>query len=139
MKHNLFGIVIILILASVSITFATDPVVIANKDVATTSINQKLLVNIYLGKTTKWEDGSMIVPVLLQRGAIHEAFLSTYIKQSASQFNGFWTKAVFTGTGVPPKSFASEEELLNYVANTSGAIGYVSAASGTVKSLTVSP
>lgn len=139
MKRNLFGFIAILVLASVSITFAADPVIIANKDVATASVDQKLVQNIYLGKTTKWDDGAKIVPVLLQSGATHEAFLATYIKQSASQFNGFWTKAVFTGTGTPPKSFSSEQELVDYVANTSGAVGYTSTPSDAVKTLSITP
>jgi hypothetical protein len=34
---------------------------------------------------------------------------------------------VFTGKGSMPKSFASDAEILKYVAKTPGAIGYVSA------------
>jgi hypothetical protein len=34
---------------------------------------------------------------------------------------------VFTGNGTPPKQFATQQELLEYVATTAGAIGYLDA------------
>ena len=34
---------------------------------------------------------------------------------------------VFTGNGTPPKQFKTEQELLEYVTETEGAIGYIDA------------
>jgi hypothetical protein len=33
---------------------------------------------------------------------------------------------VFTGKGIPPKSFASETDLVDFVASTPGSVGFVS-------------
>jgi ABC-type phosphate transport system substrate-binding protein len=38
----------------------------------------------------------------------------------------YFRTLVFTGKGSPPKSFATTDEIIQYVANTEGAIGYVS-------------
>ena len=50
-----------------------------------------------------------------------------------------WRKAVFTGQGAMLKELSSESALLDYVAATPGAIGYVSRVSSpdSVKVLTV--
>ena len=45
---------------------------------------------------------------------------------------------MFTGKGNPPKSFDTEEALIDYVAKTSGTIGYVSTTAIKVKQVNVS-
>jgi len=40
---------------------------------------------------------------------------------------GVWKKVIFTGLGTPPKIVSTEAEMIQYVASTKGAIGYISA------------
>ncbi|MBN2064617.1 MAG: hypothetical protein JW745_07420, partial [Sedimentisphaerales bacterium] len=42
-----------------------------------------------------------------------------------SQFINSWKKLVFSGKSKMPKDFATEKEMVEYIAKTSGAIGYV--------------
>ncbi len=81
---------------------------------------------IYLGKRSRWSDRSAVVPSMLSGGDVHETFVSEMLGRSVSRFDSFWKQAVFTGKGIPPKSFDSEEAILAFVASTPGAIGYVS-------------
>ena len=37
-----------------------------------------------------------------------------------------WQRQIFSGKGVPPVEFSSEEDLLFFVSETPGAVGYVS-------------
>ena len=103
-------------------------VIIANPDLNDNSIEQRDLQRIYLGKQTLWEDNTSIVPVMLKSGPLHDEFIEGYIDRSVQRFVTYWRQMVFTGKGVPPKSFASESDLVDFVARTPGSVGYVSSA-----------
>jgi hypothetical protein len=49
------------------------------------------------------------------------------VNKSFAKWNAHWKRMVFTGNGTPPKQFDTQQELLEYVAETEGAIGYVDA------------
>jgi hypothetical protein len=70
--------------------------------------------------------GAAVVPVLAAGGATHDAFLKTYVGKSDQALRNHFKSLVFTGKGSMPKSFASEADVVKYVASTKGAIGYVS-------------
>ncbi len=103
-----------------------DLVIIANLDLTDNSIGQRELKRIYLGKQTKWGDGTSIVPVMLKSGPLHDEFIEGYIDRSVQRFVTYWRQMVFTGKGMPPKSFTSESDLVDFVARTPGSVGYVS-------------
>ncbi len=119
--------------------YAGDIVIIANKNVAESSLSGEDVKNIFLAKKKKWGSGQAIDFVVLKGGAVQEGFLKQYAKKTPSQFKRYFKTLVFTGKGKPPKSFATEKELAGYVSATEGAIGYVSsgAASGSVKTIQV--
>ena len=114
-----------IILPAPGIAADVGVMVITNHSVKKNSITQKDLEKIYLGKKTRWDNGKKIVPVILDDRDIHENFLSKYIKKSPEQFNNYWKRQVFTGRGKELKSFNSLEETIDYIKNTSGAIGYI--------------
>lgn len=118
---------------------AGDIIVIGNKSVAESKLAKSDIKKIYLGTKTTWSDKKKIVFVTQDNTSVSEPFLKTYVKKSVSQFSSYWKSKVFTGQGTPPKSFASDEELVQFVAQTEGAIGYVSSNEGldNVKILTV--
>jgi len=64
--------------------------------------------------------------VLLKAGAVQSAFLGEFIGKSDTAFRAGWRSLVFSGQGAMPKAFDSEAALVEYVAVTPGAIGYVS-------------
>jgi ABC-type phosphate transport system substrate-binding protein len=94
---------------------------------------------IFTGEKTRFADGSHAVPVILKGGAVHEVFLTKHVGESPDEFRAQWRKAVFTGQGSMPRAFESEAALIAYVANTQGALGYVSRVSATanVKVITI--
>ncbi len=119
--------------------YAGDIVIIANKNVAESSLSSEEVKNIFLFKKKKWGNGQSIDFVVLKDGAVQEGFLKNYAKKTPSQFKRYFKTLVFTGKGKPPKSFATEAELIGYVASTEGAIGYASsgAKTGSVKTIQV--
>lgn len=103
-----------------------DVVIIANPQVPDTTLSPGELEKIFLGKSTKWSDGKKIRFVNLKGGDVHETFTKEYTGKTAIQYTNYWRKRVFTGKGRMPTTFGTEEKLLDYVAQTPGAIGYVS-------------
>ena len=94
---------------------AGEIVVVANPDVPEEIILGRDLQRIYLGKRTTWPDKSSIVPVMLKSGPVHGEFVEDLVGRSEHRFASYWRQMVFTGKGVPPKSFASEDELVDFV------------------------
>lgn len=118
---------------------ADELLIIANSGVSQTEIAGKDLGNMFLGKKNSWEGGQKVVPVTLDSGSTHDSFLKAFIKKSSSQFSTFWKQAVFTGQGIPPKSVSSEADVVKFVSENAGAVGYILASTphDGVKVLTV--
>lgn len=120
-----------------------DVLVVVNKGVAISAISSAELRDIFTGVRSRFDDGTRAVPVLLKGGPAHEVFVRKHVGDEPDEFRSGWRKAVFTGQGSMPKEFNSETALLEYVAQTPGAIGYVSQVTERgslhVKVLTVSP
>jgi ABC-type phosphate transport system substrate-binding protein len=125
MKH--IGIYLLWILILSSGTAWAEMQFIAHKDAPETTLSQKDIQEIFLGKRAQWQDNSAIHPVTVQDEELHNAFLAQYIKKTESKWNAYWRRLVFTGTGTPPPQFETEQELVQYVVKTKGAIGYVDA------------
>jgi hypothetical protein len=114
------------LVACCSAASAQDVVLVANKDVRISEIRDADLRAIFTGEKTRFADGSHAVPVTLKGGPAHEVFLRNHLGENPDQFRAQWRKVVFTGQGAMPRAFASESSLLEYVAVTPGAVGYVS-------------
>lgn len=125
----------VLMLATPFDASADDIIVVANPSVPTDTLAQDEIQSIFLGEIVKWSNNQMITVVTLQDEEMHERFLEKYIRRTPFQFNNVWRRILFTGKGKPPEKMKSQEELLEYVAKTAGAIGYVS--SGLIGTKTV--
>jgi hypothetical protein len=106
-------------------TVAADVQVIANPGIAVAAISSDDVKQIFLGDKTTI-GGAAVEPVLAQSGATHELFLKTFVGKSDQALRTHFKSLVFTGKGSMPKAFASDAEIVRYVAATRGAIGYVS-------------
>jgi len=109
-----------------SAVWSAEIYILANPGVPDKSLEKESIERIYLGKKSQWSNGSRIIPVVLKSGSTHSAFVKKYLDRDASQFSTYWKQAVFTGRGMPPKSFDTEAELVEFVSETPGAIGYTS-------------
>ncbi len=120
--------IVIYLLASFFLIVAVshaDVLVITNKSVNEKSIPKTDIQNIFLGKLSKWGNNTKIRCAISKNEALHGAFLKAYVRRRPRQFIAHWKMMLFTGKGVPPKRFATTEELIEYVVVTKGAIGYI--------------
>jgi ABC-type phosphate transport system substrate-binding protein len=107
-----------------------DIKVIANPDVGAVSATSAEIKAVFLGTKDSLSDGSHVQPVIL-KGSPCDSFARSYIGKSGAGLVTYYRELVFSGTGVIPKMFASENELIAYVSRTRGAIGYVSSGTAT--------
>jgi hypothetical protein len=119
---------------------AQDVLLVVSKDSQISEISASDVRAIFTGTKTRFADGSHATPVTLKGGPAQEVFLRNYVGERPDEFRAQWRKAVFTGQGAMPRAFDSEAALIEFVAATPGALGYVSRISSgqnTVKTLTV--
>jgi len=114
-----------------------EVVVIANPGVKASSVSKGELSDVFTGSSSSLKDGSHVTPVLLKAGAVQEAFLSEFIGKSDGAFRAGWRSLVFSGQGAMPKTIDSEAALVDYVASTPGAIGYIGKATAHDKVKTI--
>jgi ABC-type phosphate transport system substrate-binding protein len=109
-----------------SLSEAQDVLVIANKDVPVDALSRNEIKSIFLGEKIKWNNDSKITFVILKT-EVHDLFLKEYLGNTAAQYLNYWKKMVFTGKSKSPKSFSDTEKLIDYIAETGGAVGYLPA------------
>jgi ABC-type phosphate transport system substrate-binding protein len=119
----------LLAIAAMAVTGAQAQVmVIANPGVKAADVSKNDLRDVFSGAASSLKDGSQVTPVLLKAGAASDAFLSAYIGKPDGAFRAGWRSLVFSGQASMPKTVESESAMVDYVAHTPGAIGYVSSA-----------
>ncbi len=67
------------------------------------------------------------MPVLLKDGAVHEEMLALYVGRTDLALRATWRSLLFSGQANIPKTLSSETAMVEYVAHTPGAIGYIAA------------
>jgi len=100
--------------------------VIANSSVTFEQLKLKDLRSIYTMKKRLWAEGEPVsVFVYSGDNSIHKAFCRELLKVFPRQLESVWYRLVYSGTGASPIRVNSEAEMLERVANTPGAIGYL--------------
>lgn len=99
--------------------------VIVNKSVPLKSASATEIANIYQLKVRSWNDESRITVFnLKQDGKVKGAFYD-YIKLNPLNLRKLWLRLQFTGEATPPEAIESQDEMVQKVATTPGAIGFV--------------
>jgi ABC-type phosphate transport system substrate-binding protein len=105
---------------------------IANPSVSAGTVAADHVSQIFLKKTDKWPDGSGAVPVDQKVGSsVREAFSQAVHQRSAAAVDAYWQKRIFSGRGLPPLTKGSDAEVVAFVRDTPGAVGYVSSGAST--------
>lgn len=124
----LICLTVVVLVSTRAMSSVSTVVVIVHPELSIDTLAVEELQLMYLGKRSRWPDDTKVRPALIKSGAIHESFVNDVLDRTPAKFNSYWKQLVFTGKGVPPKSFASEQDLIEYVMATPGAVGYVSPA-----------
>lgn len=87
-------------------------------------MNVDMIHKIFMGKMLTAE-GVFLTPVNLKSSALRARFLQTFLKQSDDQYAAYWMVRRHIGKGLPPRELDSSAEVVHFVQNTPGAIGYI--------------
>lgn len=129
----------ILLFVSAGKAAINGPVLIVHPDVPVDSLERREIRDIFLGETSRWPNQERITFVTLKTRQVHETFLSEYVGRTSSQYDIYWKKKVFSGQGRMPKSMDSPEAVIEFVASTRGAVGYLPAGTsvGNAKAISI--
>jgi ABC-type phosphate transport system substrate-binding protein len=125
-KLILFALLVLL--ASVAPAQAQEFRVVVNEANPVKSLTQAELARIFLKKTTEWPAGGRITAVDLGRSAsTRESFSKAIHGRGVSAIESHWQQQIFAGKDVPPPEKPSDADVLAFVKDNAGGIGYVSA------------
>jgi ABC-type phosphate transport system substrate-binding protein len=100
--------------------------IIVNPQVKGSQIPRTSLSSIFLGRVPRWSDGSEVHPVDQSlRSTLRVAFSNDVHQQGLMEIQVYWQREIARGR-VPPPVKSSDDAVVEYVASTPGAIGYVS-------------
>lgn len=103
--------------------------IIVNKGSEVTSLSSKQAKNIFLGKKSKFPNGSKAVPVDQSEGsAARSTFTSKVLGKSQSQISAYWSKMIFSGKASPPKTVKDDAAVKAHVGSNPDAVGYIDSA-----------
>lgn len=103
-------------------THAQNVIVIGHTSLS--KLNTTTVQRIYTGKAIK-VDGVHVTAVNLKSGELRDRFLQRFLNQDEDKYTAYWTVRRFIGKGIPPKELSSAAEVIDFVQNTPGAIGYI--------------
>ena len=100
--------------------------VIAHKSVPVDTIKKSELLDFYTADVKKWINGEkVIVNDLKPKGEVKKIFYK-FLGKTPSRMKSIWLRNMLSGEGDPPEALKSEEEMLQKIAATPGAIGFLS-------------
>ena len=115
----------LMILFCCTVGYAADVILITNKSNPVSSVSTTDAKNMFLGKKSRWSDGSAVTAFTQKDVAVTDSFAKNFVKKSSQQFYMHWRKAVFTGKGTPPVEVENSEQMKKIVASKTGAVGYI--------------
>jgi ABC-type phosphate transport system substrate-binding protein len=99
--------------------------VVVNSGVPGKAIPKRLVADIFLRRSSKWADGTAIQPVdQMSSAPARLAFNRSILGLSALDVQQYWVGQIAKGK-VPPPVKKTDEEVIAFVAENAGAIGYV--------------
>jgi hypothetical protein len=129
MNKILFALLFVASASIFAVQAKAQVIVIANPGVKASEISKSDLRDVFNGSATSLKDGGRVVPILLKAGTTNEEFLQAYIGKSDTAYRAGWRSLVFSGQASMPKSLDTDAAVVDFVAHSAGAIGYISKAS----------
>ena len=100
--------------------------IVTNPGVTEKTLSVNSLRSIFSMRLKTWSDGTKIrVFVLSDEDQLHQIVSKEKLNVFPYQLRSTWDRLVFSGTGQAPIKVNSSEEMLDKVASTPGAIGYL--------------
>ncbi len=121
-----------LLLTGGLVSIAEEPAsfnIIVHASNPATQLAKEDISNMFLKKVKQWkESGEAVLPIdLIEDSSIRAQFSESIHGRKISSIKAYWQKQIFSGRGVPPEEKKSEDDVLKYISENLGAIGYIAA------------
>lgn len=123
---RLLPIMLLLMLAPATSADQRQVALIVHPDVDTRTLTRDNARAIFAMRQRTWPDGQAVrVFVLPGSHAVHGRFTKEHLAVYPHQLQLAWDRMVFSGTGQAPNRVSSQAEMLERIATTPGALGYL--------------
>ena len=96
----------------------------ANPD---TALSISKLSRMFTKKATRWSNGMLVLPVdQPEQSALRRIFTKAVHGKDINAIKAYWQIQIFSGRGVPPPEKRSDHDVVEYVKDHRGAVGYIS-------------
>jgi hypothetical protein len=110
------ALAVLLLLVSTVAAEAAQFKVIVNRSAKSDSLTKQQVSDLFLKKTTKWPDGTVVAAVdQPDSSAVREAFSKEIHGKPASAVKSYWNKQIFSGRDLPPLEKKTDAEVVAYV------------------------
>ena len=119
----------VLLLGAATSLSAADPsvAIVVHPDNGIRSVSRSELSKIFLKRLRTWQDGTMAEPVdQLPDSETRRAFTRLVHRRDVVTIEVYWKRMIFSGRAVPPPEVTTDQQVLDFVRSTRGAVGYVS-------------
>lgn len=100
-------------------------VVAASRNVSNDWISGDELRSMFLGRTTRWNDGRRVSLVLIKKDKNTDAFMKYHFGRTFSQLRDYWEHNLYAGKGQMPPVFESVSEAAAFISENDGAVGFL--------------
>ena len=108
--------------------WAADPTVLVIGHAALPRLDTATVARLYTGRAIEVGGTAVTVVNATPRSPLRLRFLAAVLQQDEDNYGAYWTVRRHVGKGVPPRELGSNAEVIQFVQNTPGAVGYIDAA-----------
>lgn len=119
-------VILFFLLATGAFSASAQVAVIAHKDVPADQLDARTIQAFYELEESKWRDNSRVVPFDLKDGVSVTEHFYAALGRKHKDFKKMWLRKKLSGEGQPPSQLNSDAEMIQKVAATPGALGFVS-------------
>jgi hypothetical protein len=125
-RRGLFAAVFALSLSSLALPARADVFVVVPTASSVHAMSQKELVDLYMGRSRAFPDGTFALPFDLPRDHPgRAAFYQALTGMELAQINSYWSRLMFSGQTLPPQPLPGEAAMADLVRRNPSAVGYV--------------
>lgn len=124
--RRIFSMWGLLFFCLVANTAWAEVVVVVSTQNPTETLSRAELRDIYLGRLNRLSNGAAVEPVDQRESSpAYSEFYRHYLEMSPSQIKAHRSKLIFTGRGQPPALVTDDSAMVNTIATSPLAIGYL--------------
>ena len=125
-RRSLAAALATLWLSALALPAQADVFVIVPTSSTVKAMSQKELVDLYMGRSRAFPDGTFALPFDLPRDHPgRAAFYQVLTGMDLARINSYWSRLMFSGQTLPPQPLPGETAMADLVKRNPSAVGYV--------------